>query len=273
MADAPQNPDPFRRLVEIMALLRHPADGCPWDLEQDFRSIAPHTIEEAYEVVDAIERDDLQALRDELGDLLLQVVYHARMAEEAGAFSVDGVAEAICNKLVRRHPNVFGDAHTPDAAAQTQAWEAQKADERRAAAGGDGRHSVLDGIATALPAATRALKLQARASRVGFDWQEPADILDKLEEEIGEIRAELASGDRNRLLDEIGDLLFVGVNLARKAGVDPESALRSTNQKFERRFRFVEQSLEKEGKTFAVAGLDGMESLWQRAKRAERGTS
>lgn len=273
MTHPPEDKDPFRRLIAIMAQLRDPKTGCPWDIEQDFHSIAPHTLEEAYEVVDAIERGDMPALRDELGDLLLQVVYHARMAQETDAFDVDAVAEAICDKLVRRHPHVFGNEDIPDAEAQTRAWEEQKALERRDAAADPGSHSILDGIATALPATQRALKLQGRASRAGFDWQKPGDILDKLIEEIDEVRAELDSTNADRLRDEVGDLIFVCINLARKTGIDPDSALRSTNRKFEQRFKYVEQYLEKQGKSFSDVTLDEMEFHWQAAKRAERGNN
>ncbi len=268
--EAPDDRDPFRRLVAIMARLRDKNGGCPWDIEQDFASIAPHTIEEAYEVADAIDRNNMPDLRDELGDLLLQVVYHAQMAAEAQAFDIDAVAESICDKLIRRHPHVFGDTDIPDAEAQTRAWEDAKAAERRANPQSDAPHSVLDGVAAALPATVRAGKLQGRASRVGFDWQQPADILDKLIEEIGEVRDELARNDPARLQDEIGDLLFVCINLARKTGIDPDTALRSTNAKFERRFRYVEQMLEKDGKTFADVALNELEGHWQAAKRAEK---
>ena len=269
-APIPHDKDPFRRLVAIMAQLRDRNGGCPWDMEQDFETIAPHTIEEAYEVADAIDRKNMLDLREELGDLLLQVVFHAQIASETQIFDIDGVAEAICDKLIRRHPHVFGDTDIADTEAQTRAWEEAKAAERGAAAGTAASHSVLDGVTTALPATTRANKLQSRASLAGFDWQKPADILDKLIEEIGEVRDELSRNDRARLQDEIGDLLFVCVNLAWKVGIDPDTALRTTNSKFERRFRYVEQNLKKEGKTLASTDLEEIKGQWHAAKQAEK---
>jgi MazG family protein len=248
-----------------MARLRDPQRGCPWDLEQDFASIAPFTIEEAYEVADAIARGDLAQLKDELGDLLLQVVYHARMAEEAGLFDFDQVASAITDKMIRRHPHVFGSAEVDGARAQSHAWEAVKATERASRAG-EGAARVLDDVPLALPALTRAAKLQRRAARVGFDWPEPAQVVDKIEEEIGELRAELGEGARvDRLGDEIGDLLFAVVNLARHLEVDAESSLRQANAKFERRFRRVEDALHASGRRPADASLVEMEALWQLA--------
>ncbi len=260
----------IERLVEIMALLRDPDKGCPWDVEQTFATIAPHTIEEAYEVADAIERDDMGGLVDELGDLLLQVVFHARMADEAGHFDFEDVAGAICDKLVRRHPHVFGDAKVDGAAAQTRAWEEHKANERRGKAPEGAGESVLDGVVLALPALTRALKLQRRAARVGFDWDDAARVLDKFGEETEEIEREMAAGAAaERLEDEIGDLLFTCVNLARKIDLDPEKALRRGNAKFERRFRRVEALLAADGKRPEDATLAEMEALWSRAKQAE----
>ncbi len=260
----------IERLVEIMALLRDPEKGCPWDVEQSFATIAPHTIEEAYEVADAIERDDMAALVDELGDLLLQVVFHARMADEAGHFDFEDVAEAICDKLVRRHPHVFGDAKVDGAAAQTRAWEEHKANERRGKAPEGAGESVLDGVVLALPALTRALKLQRRAARVGFDWDDAARVLDKFGEETKEIEREMAAGAAaERLEDEIGDLLFTCVNLARKIDLDPEKALRQGNAKFERRFRRVEALLAADGRRPEDATLAEMEALWSRAKQEE----
>ena len=262
----------IKRLVEIMALLRDPDKGCPWDVEQTFATIVPHTIEEAYEGADAIERDDMAGLVDELGDLLLQVVFHARMADEAGHFDFDDVAGAICDKLVRRHPHVFGDAKVDGAADQTRAWEEHKADERRSKAGSrDGAGgSVLDGVALALPALTRAVKLQRRAARVGFDWDDPAQVIEKFHEEIGEIEREMAAGSAaGRLEDEIGDLLFNCANLARKFDVDPETALRRGNAKFGRRFRRIEALLAADGKRPEDATLAEMEVLWCRAKQEE----
>lgn len=246
-----------------MAALRDPETGCPWDREQDFASIAPYTIEEAYEVADAIGKSDPAALRDELGDLLFQVVYHARMAEERGWFGLEDVAAGISEKMIRRHPHVFGDAAARDAAAQTGAWEADKARERAARA----EWGVLDGIATTLPALMRARKLANRAARVGFDWPDAMAVLDKLDEETDELRAELDGADPARIEDELGDMFFVMVNLARKLGCDAEQALARANAKFERRFRAVEARLAAEGRTPAEAGLDGMEAAWQAVKR------
>jgi tetrapyrrole methylase family protein/MazG family protein/ATP diphosphatase len=265
-------PRPIDRLLAVMARLRDPEGGCPWDLEQNFATIAPYTIEEAYEVADAIEQNDMAALRDELGDLLLQVVFHARMAEEAGHFAFDDVAEAISDKMISRHPHVFGDhdADTPDDVKVT--WEAQKEAERRAKAGGDGETlSALTGVTAALPALLRAEKLQKRAARVRFDWPEVGQVFDKLDEEVGEIREEIAAGgDPDRLEDEVGDLLFVAVNLARHLKVDPESALRRTNAKFERRFRAIEAELAGRGEKAEDQSLEALEELWQAAKRAEK---
>ncbi|HLN24288.1 MAG TPA: nucleoside triphosphate pyrophosphohydrolase [Patescibacteria group bacterium] len=260
------------RLLAIMARLRDPRGGCPWDIEQTFSTIAPHTIEEAYEVVEAIETGDRSALKDELGDLLFQVVFYAQMAREDGSFDFDAIVAAICDKMERRHPHVFGDAVIATAAAQTVAWEATKAAERAAKADGGHPASALDGISTALPAATRALKLQDRAGRVGFDWPEPAQVLDKIAEEIEEVRAELVEGvPKERLEDEVGDLLFACVNLARKLKIDPEAALRGGNRKFERRFRFIEAALALQGRGPADASLEEMETLWCAAKAKERG--
>ena len=253
-----------RRLLEIMAKLRHPEHGCPWDIEQDFRSIAPYTIEEAYEVAAAIEAEDMGELRDELGDLLLQVVFHARMAEEAGAFDFAQVATAISEKMERRHPHVFGETEVGGAAAQTRAWEEHKARER--AAKGDGE-SVLSGVALALPALMRAEKLQKRAARVGFDWPEAAQVFAKIEEEVSELNEEMTcGGDRDRLEDEIGDLFFALVNLARHLAIDPEVALRRCNAKFERRFRSIETTLAAQGRNPKDVSLDELEDLWQAAK-------
>ncbi len=260
----------LRRLLDIMAALRAPETGCPWDKEQTFETIAPYTIEEAYEVADAITRRDLAALPDELGDLLFQVVYHARVAEEAGLFGFAEVAKSIADKMVRRHPHVFGDAASRDATAQTAAWEAQKTTERAARAEG----GTLAGIPAALPALTRALKLTARAARVGFDWPDAEAVLDKLDEEVAELRAELptadALADPERLADEMGDMLFVLANLARKLKLDPETCLRQANEKFARRFGAVEQRLGVAGKAPSDATLDEMEAEWRAVKAAER---
>lgn len=260
---------PIDDLLAIMARLRDRERGCPWDIEQTFETIAPYTIEEAYEVADAIDRRDYAHLRDELGDLLLQVVFHARMAEEAGHFAFRDVVAAICDKMLRRHPHVFGDAQVESAAAQTANWEALKAGER--AAKGDADDSALAGISRGIPEWQRALKLQQRAARVGFDWPDAAPVLAKLHEEIDEVRAELDAGsDAERLTDEIGDVLFVCVNLARKAKVDVSQALRHANAKFERRFRRMETLAAEAGEAFAERTLDEQEALWRQAKSEER---
>lgn len=263
----------FDRLVAVMAKLRDPDGGCPWDLEQDFRTIAPYTIEEAYEVADAIERGDMADLKAELGDLLLQVVFHARMAEEAGEFDADRVADAIADKMIKRHPHVFGDDDIASAGAQTAAWEDQKAAERAARAERDGRRpSVLDDVAVGLPALTRALKLQKRAARVGFDWADAGLVIEKLREEIAELECELKVNsdqvDQKRVADEVGDLLFTCVNIARQLGVDPETALRDGNAKFERRFRRLEDDAAETGSAPETMSLDALETAWQLAKKS-----
>ncbi len=257
----------LRRLLAIMAALRHPETGCPWDREQSFATIAPYTIEEAYEVADAIARRDVAALPDELGDLLFQVVYHARMAEEEGWFGFAEVARAIADKMVRRHPHVFGEEAARDAGAQRLAWEAQKRTERAARA----ETGTLAGVPVGLPALTRALKITARAARVGFDWPDAPAVLAKLDEEIAELQAELPAADPARLADEMGDLLFVTANLARKLGLDPEACLRQATDKFSRRFEGVEQRLAAAGKAPADATLAEMEAAWVAVKREERG--
>jgi tetrapyrrole methylase family protein/MazG family protein/ATP diphosphatase len=254
---------PIDRLVAIMARLRDPQRGCPWDRQQDFATIAPYTIEEAYEVADAIERRDTAALKDELGDLLFQVVFHARIAEEAGLFAFDDVAGAISEKMERRHPHVFGDAEIASVAAQNEAWEAHKAKEREAAGAAT---SVLDGVALALPALLRAAKISRRAARIGFDWPDARDVLAKIHEEIAEIEAEIDEGDSERLEDEVGDLLFAAANLARKLDVEPETALRRATAKFERRFRQVERLAAERG---VGRDLDALEALWREVKRTE----
>jgi nucleoside triphosphate diphosphatase len=258
-------------LLEVMARLRDPERGCPWDLEQDFSTIAAYTIEEAYEVADAIARADMPGLEDELGDLLLQVVYHAQMAREAGCFDFEAVARRIADKMVRRHPHVFGNATVADANAQTRAWEETKASERQKKARARGEPmSVLDDVPVGLPALTRAAKLQRRAARVGFDWPEASQVLDKIAEEISEVRAELqGGGSPERLRDEMGDLLFAAVNLARHLEVDAEAALRQANGKFERRFRSIEKALAAEGRRLEDASLDDLEALWLAAKAKE----
>ena len=248
------------RLLDIMARLRARPDGCPWDQQQTFDTIAPYTIEEAYEVADAIARRDMDDLPDELGDLLFQVVYHARMAEEEGRFAFADVARAIADKMVRRHPQIF-------AAEAPENWEDQKRRERAARQ----RSGTLDGIPVALPALTRALKITARAGRVGFDWSGPDEVLAKLEEEIAELRDELGTADPARLADEMGDILFVAANLARKLGLDPEACLRGANDKFARRFGAVEQRVAAEALALADAGLERMEAHWTAVKAAERG--
>lgn len=257
-------------LLTIMARLRDPAHGCPWDVQQDFASIAPYTIEEAYEVADAIDRGDFGELREELGDLLLQVVFHARMAEERGLFDFADVAQAINAKMIRRHPHVFGEAKYANLDAQKQAWEELKAAER-AAKGEAHDASALAGISHGLPEWKRATKLQQRAATVGFDWLDHRPVLDKLAEEIDEVRAEFDAGaDPARLEDEIGDVLFVVANLARHAGVDFSRALRHANAKFERRFRRMEQLADDAGGSLAAHDLPAQEALWRRAKQDER---
>ena len=259
----------FTRLLAIMARLRDPDGGCPWDLEQDFRTIAPYTIEEAYEVADAIERGDMKDLREELGDLLFQVAFHSQMAVEEGAFDAGDVAAAINEKMLRRHPHVFdtGDNRTSDE--QVVAWEMVKAEERAAKAKAKDSHSALDGVALSLPALLRAEKLQKRAARTGFDWTEPEPIFDKLEEETAELKEAMASGNPDAIMDEMGDLLFVAANLARRLNVDPEVALRQANAKFERRFRAMEALAAERGEDFAALDLDGQEALWQAVKKKE----
>ncbi|MBI3452874.1 MAG: nucleoside triphosphate pyrophosphohydrolase [Rhodospirillales bacterium] len=261
---------PIDRLRAVMARLRDKTYGCPWDVEQNFATIAPYTIEEAYEVADAIERNDMPALREELGDLLFQVVFHARMAEEAGLFDFDAVAAELSDKMIRRHPHVFAAADGRDAKAQTAAWEAHKAAERKAK--DREAASALDGVPANFPALARAQKLQKRASRVGFDWGAALPALDKVEEEVGELRAELAAQDTppERIEDEIGDLLFAMTNVARLAQVDAETALRRATLKFERRFRRVEALLAARGKTPETSTLEEMEALWIAAKAEEK---
>ncbi|WP_374653030.1 nucleoside triphosphate pyrophosphohydrolase [Dongia sp.] len=260
------------RLLDIMARLRDPKSGCPWDLQQNFASIVPHTLEEAYEVADAIEAGDMPALVGELGDLMFQVVFYAQMAAEAGDFTMKDVLESINNKMIERHPHVFSTAEINSAAAQTVAWETHKAAERARLAAAAGRAaSTLDGVTAALPALTRADKLQKRAARVGFDWRNAAEVTEKVEEELAEIRAELAGAARPDHIDEeVGDLLFAVANLARHLNVDPEGALRRANAKFERRFRRVEAILQAAGTDPASAGIDRMEDAWNQVKAEER---
>ena len=268
----------IRRLNEIMAALRTPETGCPWDLEQTFATIVPYTLEEAYEVADAIARGDEANLREELGDLLLQVVFHARMAEEEGRFDFGDVVDAITRKLIRRHPHVFGDARNLSSDEVKALWGRIKAEEKReraearrvAGLSADDATGALAGVPLALPALTRALKLQEKAGKVGFDWNDPRAVLAKLREEIDEVEAELDANDAQRIAGEVGDLLFAVANLARHLRVDPEGALRSANAKFERRFAHIESRLGEAGRTPADATLDEMEALWSEAKQRER---
>ena len=252
----------MQQLLEIMQHLRDPEKGCPWDVEQDFSSIAPFTIEEAYEVADAIERGEMTDLKDELGDLLFQVVFHAQMAKEQGSFDFDDVHQAICDKMIRRHPHVFADLEIKDAAHQKRVWEDYKAIERKQ----KGEHSLMDGIPAGMAELTRAVKLQKRAGKVGFDWGSAGPVLDKFDEELSEMREAMASGDRDAMEDELGDLLFVATNLARQLDIDPGSALRRGNSKFERRFRAMEDAV---GGHDGLVGmeLDEMEALWQKIKQ------
>ena len=257
----------FSRLIEIVKQLRDPEAGCPWDREQTIPSILPYTLEEVYELADAIERNDVPGIRDELGDLLFHLVFYARMAEESGQFDFEAVAAGIVAKLERRHPHVFGAAQVDNAAAQSVAWEKQKAEERRTS-GDDAR--FLDGISAAMPAMLRAHKLQKRAATVGFDWAEPGPVLAKVEEELGEIKAAMRAGAPAQVVaGEVGDLLFAVINCARHLGVDPELALRSTNSKFEQRFGVIEAKLKARGQALGQATLDEMDVLWQAAKQQD----
>jgi len=271
--------DSIQRLLAIMARLRDPQTGCPWDVKQTFATIAPYTVEEAYEVADAIDRGDLDDLKDELGDLLFQVVFHARMAEEQGAFAFDDVAAAISDKMERRHPHVFAGMSIADSDALNAMWDAEKKKERLAKYGDAHDASALAGVARGLPEWQRAVKLQKKAATVGFDWPGPAPVIDKLREELDEVQVEFdalaaAPGDaavRDRLEDELGDLLFVAANLARHAKVDPGAALRRANHKFERRFRAMEAMAAADGVSLADLPLDAQDRYWDRAKAAERG--
>ena len=259
---------PMARLLAIMARLRDPQDGCPWDQAQTFATIAPYTVEEAYEVADAVERDNLTDPKDELGDLLLQVVFHARMAEEQGAFDFDDVARAINDKMVRRHPHVFDDESYASLEHQKQGWEALKSAERAGKA--KGPISLLDDVPVGLPGLTRAVKLSKRAATVGFVWPTVQDVVAKLHEEVGELLVEVEAGDMAKARDELGDVLFVVANLARTLDIDPEDAIRSTNAKFVRRFQYVEKRLAERGKTPDQSDLAEMDRLWDEAKAAER---
>lgn len=262
--------EPMQRLLDIMARLRDPRDGCPWDLEQDFASVLPYTLEEAYEVAQAIDDGDMAELRDELGDLLFQVVFHARIAEERGAFDFHDVSRAISEKIVRRHPHVFAAGSERDAATQTRSWEQIKAAER-AGKRGDGPSSELDGVPAALPALPRAVKLQRRAARVGFDWADWRGVFDKVQEELAELRAEVDAGaDHERVEEEMGDLLFAMANLARHLRVDPEVALRSSNRKFVRRFKGLESDLADRGQALQAVSRDALEAAYERAKARDK---
>ncbi|HXA38511.1 MAG TPA: nucleoside triphosphate pyrophosphohydrolase [Phenylobacterium sp.] len=265
----PETLRPIDRLLAIMARLRDPADGCPWDQEQTFATVAPYTVEEAYEVADAIERNDLSDLKEELGDLLLQVVFHARMAEEQGAFAFDDVAAAINDKMIRRHPHVFAEETYASLAHQKQGWEALKAAERETK--GKGRvASLLDDVPVGLPALTRAVKLSKRAAGVGFVWPDISQVVAKLDEEFAELKAEIAAGDLDKARQEMGDVLFVVANLARTLEVDPEDSLRFTNAKFVRRFQYIEKVLAERGRTPDQSDLAEMDALWDEAKATER---
>jgi ATP diphosphatase len=268
------------RLLEIMAALRDPGTGCPWDVAQTFASVAPYTLEEAYEVADAIQREDMVDLKEELGDLLLQVVFHARMAEEQGAFAFPDVVEGITRKLIRRHPHVFGDARALPVEEVNRLWDRIKQEEKAERRQARERAGIaleepgfLGGIPAVLPALTRAQKLTAKAAQVGFDWPDADQVVSKIHEELDEVREAAETGDADHLEDEIGDLLFAVTNLSRHYGIDPESALRRTNAKFERRFRAIEEGVARAGRTLSEAGLEEMERLWVEAKERDRGTS
>ncbi|MBL4802879.1 MAG: nucleoside triphosphate pyrophosphohydrolase [Emcibacter sp.] len=264
--------DSISKLIDIMQSLRDPHGGCPWDIEQDFSSIAPYTIEEAYEVAEAIEKNDMPHLKDELGDLLFQVVFHSQIAQEKGHFTFTDVTNSICDKMIRRHPHVFGDAGYRNAEEQTAAWEIQKAKERKDK---DRQSSVLDGVTSGLPALTRAIKLQNRAARVGFDWPDTSQVLDKLNEEMAELSHELVQAKKGEdnmdlITEEFGDMMFVYANLARHLKIDPESALRSANYKFEKRFKKVESLAEEQGKCLEDMTLEEMDALWDQVKAREK---
>lgn len=254
----------INKLLQIMSALRDPESGCPWDIEQTFETIAPYTLEEAYEVADAIQRNDMQELKGELGDLLFQVAFHARLAEEAGEFDFHDVVTAICDKMVRRHPHVFADEKIATVAEQSRVWEEHKARER------ESHQSAVAGVARALPALVHAKKLQSRAARVGFDWQDISGPLAKCHEELGEIEEALEQGNQQRIADEIGDLLFAIVNLSRFAGVDSEAALKGSSERFVTRFQFIEQQLQRQGMTTGSLSLEKLEQLWDMAKEAEK---
>jgi len=260
--------DNLQKLLDIMEKLRDPNDGCAWDVEQTFETIAPYTIEEAYEVAEAIDNKDMDALKDELGDLMFQAVFHARMAEEEGHFNFADVIDAISDKMIRRHPHVFGDENYRDSEDQTIAWEEQKARERAAKK----QKSILDGVTVGLPALTRAVKLQKRAARVGFDWPNTSGVIDKLNEEMAELSEELIAKkqDHEKIEEEFGDMMFVYANLARHLKIDPEQALKKANNKFTRRFNKVEQEIENKQSSFDQYSLDELEELWVKAKKEEK---
>ena len=269
--DSPTQPitDQISRLLSIMARLRDKDSGCAWDLEQSFETIAPYTIEEAYEVADSIQRQDLKDLKDELGDLLFQVVFHARMAEEANQFKFDDVVEAICSKMIRRHPHIFGTEGPRSSAEQVLAWDQIKAKERDEKAQ---KLGLLDDIPQGMPALTRAVKLSRRAASVGFVWPSIGEVLMKLDEEVEELKVEIAADDKAKARDELGDVLFVAANIARTLDIDPEDALRQSNAKFERRFRFIESALSASGRSPEQSNLREMDELWNAAKRNEKTT-
>jgi ATP diphosphatase len=262
------------RLIEVMAQLRHPKTGCPWDLEQNFQTIAPYTLEETYEVVEAIESNDPAAMKDELGDLLFQIVFHAQMGREVGLFDIDAIADHVADKMIERHPHVFGDRDAKTAYAVLSNWENDKAAKREAKAKEFNQPiSALDGVSTALPATTRAVKIQKRAARVGFDWSDPSNIIGKIREEVIELETEIAAGitkNKDGIEDEFGDVFFALINLARHLHVDPETALRRTNRKFERRFREVERRLQDGKRTISDASLEEMERVWCEIKTEEK---
>ena len=262
----PQNAHPIEKLIKVMEHLRDPDNGCPWDLEQNSQSIAPHTIEEAYEVADAIQRNDMKDLREELGDLLLQPIYHAQMASEDGTFDIYDVIEDITNKMIHRHPHVFGDQEANTAADVNELWDKRKALEKP----DQTNKSALDGVAQALPALLRAQKLQNKAAKVGFEWEKPERALDKLEEEIAEMREALEKGTIEEKTEELGDLLFVLANFGRMLGINPETALRNCNNKFESRFKGIEEDLKLKNKKMEDTPLEELEDLWQEQKKKER---
>ncbi len=262
----------MKRLTDVMARLRNPDGGCAWDLDQDFKSIAPHTIEETYELVEAIESGDAKAIKEELGDVLFQVVFYAQIGSDAGLFDLESVAASVADKMIERHPHVFGERNANTAHDVATNWEADKEAKRKAKAATEGRVlSVLDDVSSALPAATRAVKLQKRAARVGFDWAKSREVIAKIREEIDELEKEIDNNSAHDFLeDELGDVFFAVTNLARKLDIDPETALRRTNQKFERRFRGIESMLAEQGRNITDASLDEMEAIWNKIKSAEK---